>query len=347
MSYTRKYTEDAKGSVRAATTAALATNSRSGNVLTASANGALASQDGVSLVVGNRILVKNEATGANNGIYVVTSLGSAGTPWVLTRSFDADGSAELNAGATVPVEEGTVNADSLWILTTNETVTINTTSLLFSRVGGYGASPIGAVSDFAGSSAPSGWLLCYGQNVSRTTYAELFSVISTAFGAGDGSTTFGIPDLRGRFTAALDNMGGVDAGRLSAANTLGTAAGNETAANHTHLSGTYAMPSHSHGVGSYASQAHTHGPGTLGTGAGTNGLANTAVGGTGTRNADPHTHSVTTGATSSAGNLSITGVSANTGPTLISGTSGDVDTSTAGNNLPPYLLLNKIIYAGV
>lgn len=54
------------------------------------------------------------------------------------------------------------------------------------------------VSDFAGTSAPTGWLLCDGTAVSRTTYAALFAVISTVYGVGDGSTTFNLPDGRGR-----------------------------------------------------------------------------------------------------------------------------------------------------
>lgn len=63
----------------------------------------------------------------------------------------------------------------------------------------YADAPVGSISAFGGSAAPSGWLLCQGQAVSRTTYAELFSVIGTSFGAGDGSTTFNVPDLRGEF----------------------------------------------------------------------------------------------------------------------------------------------------
>lgn len=58
--------------------------------------------------------------------------------------------------------------------------------------------PAGATLQYAGASAPAGWLLCSGQAISRTTYAGLFAAISTAFGAGDGSTTFNLPDLRGR-----------------------------------------------------------------------------------------------------------------------------------------------------
>jgi microcystin-dependent protein len=90
--------------------------------------------------------------------------------------------------------------------------------------------PTGSVIPFAGSSAPTNWLLCDGRStgISRTTYANLFAVIGTTYGAGDGSTTFNLPDLRGRVAAGADDMGGTDAGRLSVANTLGTATGAET-----------------------------------------------------------------------------------------------------------------------
>jgi len=64
------------------------------------------------------------------------------------------------------------------------------------------SSPVGTVVDFAGSSAPTGWLLCDGSAVSRTTYANLFSVIGTTYGAGDGSTTFNLPDCTGKVTVA-------------------------------------------------------------------------------------------------------------------------------------------------
>lgn len=79
----------------------------------------------------------------------------------------------------------------------------------------YAYIPVGMVSPHGGSAAPSGWLLCYGQNVSRTTYAALFTAISTTYGAGDGSTTFGLPDLRGRVVAGQDDMGGSSANRLT------------------------------------------------------------------------------------------------------------------------------------
>ena len=119
--------------------------------------------------------------------------------------------------------------------------------------------PAGIVSAFAGVTAPAGWLMCYGQAVSRTEYSALFTALSTTYGSGDGSTTFNIPDLRGRAIAGVDNMGGSDAGRLSTANTLGTATGTETV---TLTSAESGVPAHSHPntasfTGNAASHSHT------------------------------------------------------------------------------------------
>ena len=80
------------------------------------------------------------------------------------------------------------------------------------------AAPTGSVYTFAGSTVPTGWLKCNGALLSRTTYAALFAVIGTTYGAGDGSTTFALPDLRGEFVRGFDDGRGVDAGR-----TLGSA----------------------------------------------------------------------------------------------------------------------------
>jgi microcystin-dependent protein len=92
--------------------------------------------------------------------------------------------------------------------------------------------------------------------VSRTTYATLFTAISTTYGVGDNSTTFNLPDLRGRVIAAVDNMGGTDAGRLDLANTLGTTAGTQT-----HTLTSAQIPAHSHpntATVSITGGAHTH-----------------------------------------------------------------------------------------
>ena len=75
--------------------------------------------------------------------------------------------------------------------------------------------PTGMVVPYAGAAAPDGWLLCRGQAVSRTTYAQLFSVIGTTYGSGDGSTTFNLPDMRGRVAVGSDANLGATAGVLS------------------------------------------------------------------------------------------------------------------------------------
>lgn len=120
------------------------------------------------------------------------------------------------------------------------------------------ACPVGKVDDYAGSSPPATWMFCYGQAISRSTYADLFSAIGTNYGAGDGSTTFNLPDLRGRVIAGRDNMGGVDSGRLSStfgdfARVLNGAFGAAV-----HLLTTGQMPSHTHGVND---PGHSHGAG--------------------------------------------------------------------------------------
>lgn len=117
--------------------------------------------------------------------------------------------------------------------------------------------PIGSVTAFAGATAPTGHLLCYGQEVSRTTYADLFSVISTAFGVGNGTTTFNLPDCRGRVIAGIDNMGGSAASRLTSTvmtadgNTMGATGGTQT---HTLTGAQSGTSAHTH----TATHAHTH-----------------------------------------------------------------------------------------
>lgn len=105
--------------------------------------------------------------------------------------------------------------------------------------------PTGVIMGYGGTSAPSGWLLCDGTAVSRTTYASLFAAISTNFGTGDGATTFNVPDFRGR------TMIGTGTGSGLTARSIGDTVGAETLPAHTHsVSGT-----------SGAGSAHSHGPG--------------------------------------------------------------------------------------
>ena len=107
-----------------------------------------------------------------------------------------------------------------------------------------GTTPSGAIETFAGTAAPNGWLLCFGQAVSRTTYADLFAALSTTYGTGNGTTTFNVPDLRGRVAAGKDNMGGSSASRLVtnvAGGNLGATGGAES-----HTLTTAQLPFHSH-----------------------------------------------------------------------------------------------------
>ncbi|MDR3473322.1 MAG: tail fiber protein [Devosia sp.] len=175
--------------------------------------------------------------------------------------------------------------------------------------------PAGALMDFAAATAPSGWLLCYGQAISRTTYAALFAVIGTTFGAGDGSTTFNVPDFRGRIAAGLDNMGGAAASRLTAGGsgitgtTLGAVGGAET-----NTLSIAQMPQHSHGV---TDPGHSHSYTKV---SGTNGDANGA-----------NWQSYTSTTTDSTG-ASTTGISIQ-----------NAGSGAAHNNTQPTLVVTKII----
>lgn len=249
------------------------------------------------------------------------------------------------------------------------------------------AAPVGSIIDFAGATAPSGWLLCTGQDVSRTTYSALFVVIGTVYGTGDGSTTFNLPDLRGRASFGKDNMGGSAANRVTAGIsgisgvTLGAGGGsqatqlhshtatvtdpghnhshNEVAHNHGHSdpghTHTFSDPGHSHG---YTDPGHTH----------TYNQPATPVGGTsgGTITAYSVAQAVqdsasttgitissnTTGASIVGGPTGVSNVATTTGITNNSATTGVTVANSnfgagASQNMPPALILNKIIYAGV
>lgn len=120
--------------VRLATAAALAACTPAGtgvgHTLTANGNGAL-TVDGVAVANGNRILVKDQVAQDDNGIYVVTDLGSVGTPFILTRATDFDTAAEAKKGLQIPVTLGTANTGKTFVHTTSGTIVMDTTSLTF------------------------------------------------------------------------------------------------------------------------------------------------------------------------------------------------------------------------
>lgn len=107
--------------------------------------------------------------------------------------------------------------------------------------------PTGVINDFAGVNAPNGWLLCQGQEVSRNTYSDLFNVIGTIYGKGDGSTTFNLPDLRSRVGVGF-NSNDTDF------NTLGKTLGEKT-----HTLKVNEIPRHQHGLLGNPNEGNTNG----------------------------------------------------------------------------------------
>lgn len=151
--------------------------------------------------------------------------------------------------------------------------------------------PVGGIIDYVGTTAPnSNFALPAGQCISRTTYAALFALAGTAFGACDGSTTFGLPDLRGRVVAGLDNLNGSAANRITAAggNFDGTVLGGTGGSQNSTLT-TAQIPSHTHGVSITSAAAGTHSH----TASGTTDVENANHTHTGTTSSDgAHTHTV-------------------------------------------------------
>ena len=166
----------------------------------------------------------------------------------------------------------------------------------------------GMVMPFAGTSAPTGWLLPFGQAVSRSTYSDLFSAIGTTYGAGDGSSTFALPDFRGRVLAGQDDMGGSSANRLTDqsgglnGDTLGDTGGLET-----HTLTTAQLASHTHD-----GQGSLRGP------------------------------NLRTGSGSVSGITATEGGSGNTNMN-ISGTTAATGSGSAHNNVQPTIIVNYII----
>ena len=134
---------DVKDSCRIATTAALdaCTYNNSNGTLTKNSNGGINDSSGlgqsVTLIATNRVLVKDQASAVQNGIYTITTVGSGSAAWVLTRATDADIAAEISGGTFTFVEEGT-NADNGYVFTHNGAPTLGTTNLTVSQFSGAG-----------------------------------------------------------------------------------------------------------------------------------------------------------------------------------------------------------------
>lgn len=133
-----------KDSVRVATTANLSAAYSNGTdgvgaTLTNNTTQIAIAIDGINLTTNDRVLVKNQTSELQNGIYSVTTIGTTNVDWVLTRTTDADSSAEVSSGMFVFVRQGSSNTGTGWVLTTTGTILVGTTALQFSQFSGAGS----------------------------------------------------------------------------------------------------------------------------------------------------------------------------------------------------------------
>lgn len=170
---------------------------------------------------------------SNSGI----KIGDGENPWNQLSYFAGSGGSAINASTT--------NAGIVELATASETLAGTDAARAVTPISLVGFLPAGMVSPFAGISAPSGWLFADGAAVSRTVFSNLFLTVGTQYGVGNGSTTFNVPDMRGRVPT------GRDAGQAEFS-LLGGAAGAKTH-EHSGPSHTHSGPSHTH-----SGPSHTH-----------------------------------------------------------------------------------------
>lgn len=293
-------------------------------------------------------------------------------------SFDIDTSFPADNGivAQFPTGERSMRATlEAWLLTLSD----DDGNIKQSALAGIGVGLPGLVVPYAGTTAPTGWLLAQGQAVSRTTYAALFDVIGTTYGGGDGTTTFNLPDLRGRVVAGKDNMGGTSANRLTGqtggvnGDNLAATGGDET---HTLTTAQLSSHSHSGSTNSGGSHTHTFSDTTSSSGSHTHSFSDTtnsggshshdityylggsdpsglnigAIGSTGstgtisTKSGGSHTHSFS-GTTNSGGSHthSVSGTTGSGGSHTHSFTTNAAGSGDAHNNVQPTIILNYLI----
>jgi hypothetical protein len=212
--------------VNLATTAALPANTYNngtsgvGATLTANANGAL-SIDSTLTTATERVLIKNEAAGANNGVYTVTQVGSAGTPYILTRATDFDsvgtGVNEIDEGDFFLVTSGTANVNTAWVQQTPPPITIGTTALVFQQF----SAPITYTAGTGLTESPTYTFNIGTTGVTATTYGSASQVPVFAVNAQGQLTSVTNTAIAINGSAVSGNISG-SAGSVANALTLGT-----------------------------------------------------------------------------------------------------------------------------
>lgn len=160
-------------------------------------------------------------TSLTNGMSLYVRAGSSNA--TTTPTFKADGTAikTIVKGNGLPLVAGDIAGGGHWIELQYD-ATLDKWVLLNPATGVAVSVPAGEIAYFARNTAPSGYIKANGAAVSRTTYAALFAAIGTTFGAGDGSTTFTLPDLRGEFVRGWDDSRGVDSSRVFGSSQAGS-----------------------------------------------------------------------------------------------------------------------------
>lgn len=188
--------------------------------------------------------------------------------------------------------------------------------------------PLGVILPYGGTAAPTGWLLPFGQLISRVTYAALFAIYGTTFSAGDGVTTFGMPDMRGVVPAGKADMGGSNRGNLPGGTVLGAQLGG--AANSASVSVTVSggISGATFGAISVSASGQTGGPDSW--------ISRGDQGGGTLVASESHTHSVTVSG-GTGGSLGVTGT--------FSGSGGG--STSSFSIVQPTIVLNYIVNTGV
>jgi microcystin-dependent protein len=234
------------------------------------ANYTLVSGNGVTDEARNAVLVMTGTLTATRNVVVPTSNkfyavrnATTGSQSILVKTSAGTGVTLANGFTQLMYCDGTnVVLASVPINSTNGNVAIAGNTTVGGDLAGGDIIPAGVIWEYGGAAAPTGWLLCNGAAVSRTTYAALFAIIGTAYGSGDGSTTFNVPDRRdrvgvgvgpsysrGQTGGAVTATTSTDGSHNHTGNTGGTTLTTAQIPSHQHTGTTSTIGDHVHSIG--------------------------------------------------------------------------------------------------